>query len=415
MNSLPWDFSRFHMEAPLESGRFGSRWNAGESGGPAQTLGSLLHDHAAANAIPLPELLDELAQISLADSPNHGRADLRAHVARLHPGASLGNVLITTGTSEALLLLFLALRPKKVAVVLPGFQLLSELVTASGAELVALPMRWDEAARPAAHCDEWLEIIRTKRPDLILFNHPHNPSGAVFPEQFLKELQDYLDNSGANLIGDEHYRFLCSGSQLGATIYRQDDSGSPTTLVDSRSDTAKTSDWRAARMVTGSFIKCLGTPGLRIGWCLGPASLISRIQNIKNYTTHTVNPISEWLAERILRNTNLADFAAMRALWQKNCSLLELWSEQQSGWLVQPPRGGWVTCLTHRHFPAAKPTVANQLQAAGCFLLDLDFLEFARFGDRRCSMRARGGYRLGLGMAPAAFAEMLEFLGEMRV
>ncbi len=401
MNSASWNFATFQMEAPLESGRFGSRWNAGESGAPAQTLNSILTTHATANGLDPAALLEDLAQVSLADSPNHGRADLREHVARLHPGASAKNVLITTGTSEALFLLFLALRPRKVAMLLPGFQLLSELVTASGAQLVPLPMRWDEAARPVIDDENWLQIIHDQSPDLILLNHPHNPSGSVFHDGFLQDLQEYIDRSGANLIGDEHYRFLCNGYQLGATIYRADGE----LHKDSRN-----LNWRSVRMVTGSFIKCLGTPGLRIGWCVAPEALVEQIQNLKNYTTHTVNPVSEWLAERILRSPELSDFSAMREIWQQNCATLHHWSSQQQDWLVQVPTGGWVTCLTHRAFPKAKPAISSALSKAGCFLLDLEFLEISRFGDSRCKLKARGGYRLGLGMNPSAFANMLDFL-----
>lgn len=393
MNSDSWNFATFQMEGPLESGRFGSRWNAGESGGPAQTLSSVLKNHATVHGLDPAALLQELAQVSLADSPNHGREDLRQHVARLHPGASAANVLITTGTSEALFLLFLALRPRKVAIILPGFQLLSELVTASGAELVPLPMRWDEAARPVIDYEIWLEIIRTQKPDLILLNHPHNPSGSVFHDAFLQELQEYIDSSGANLIGDEHYRFLCHGSQLGPTIYRAD----------------------GPRMVTGSFIKCLGTPGLRIGWCVAPEAVVAQIQNLKNYTTHTVNPVSEWLAERILRSPDLSDFSAMRNIWQQNCSTLQKWASRQQDWLVQVPTGGWVTCLTHCAFPQAKPAVSSTLAKAGCFLLDLEFLEIARFGHSRCLLKTHGGYRLGLGMEPSAFAEMLDVLADINI
>ena len=95
----------------------------------------------------------------LRDSPNWGRADLRDLVAAMHPGATRENVLITTGTSEALLLLFRQLRPRKVALAWPAFQLLYELPLRQGAEVVRLPVRWDARGVPSVDAAEWLERL----------------------------------------------------------------------------------------------------------------------------------------------------------------------------------------------------------------------------------------------------------------
>src|SRR5687768_16049322 len=92
----------FWMEEYLETFRFRARFNLGESGHRPQTIGDLLNGVGVSAS----EASKTFLNILLNDSPNWGRADLRDVVARMHPGATRENVLITTGTSEALLLLF---------------------------------------------------------------------------------------------------------------------------------------------------------------------------------------------------------------------------------------------------------------------------------------------------------------------
>lgn len=391
-------FAPFHMEAPLETGRFSARFNALESGGPAQTLGDIL-DRIGDNRSAL---LAELAECSLRDSPNHGREDLRAHIARLHPGAQPANVLVTTGTSEALLLVLLALQPRRVALILPGFQLLSELVQAVGASVVPLTIRWDAAGHPQADVTHWVKTIEQQGPDVVLVNHPHNPSGLVLSRGQLDQLAAAAQRIGASLIGDEHYRFLTPTDPLGATMWQPQ---------------REPSAAGTKHIVTGSFIKCLGVPGLRIGWCVAPTQLVAACQNIKNYTTHTVNPLAEWLAERLLRDAALQTFAPMRALWATNRSMLAHWLQTQgrgAGWLGTAPEGGWVTCLTHATLPQTKAHLDGELGTSGCAMLDLELFEWRRFGDPQCALTQSGGFRVGLGMPTAdlgTFLSELERIG----
>ncbi|EMO02929.1 hypothetical protein LEP1GSC116_0608, partial [Leptospira interrogans serovar Icterohaemorrhagiae str. Verdun HP] len=45
-----------------------------------------------------------------------------------------------------------------------------------------------------------------------------------------------------------------------------------------------------------------GVMGLRIGWMTGPKELIEKARSFKDYLTHTVSPISEFLTLQILQN-----------------------------------------------------------------------------------------------------------------
>ena len=88
----------FFIEDRLEKNRLIVSCNLGESGLRNFTVKEVMDN------LDLP--LTELSNISLADSPNQGRLDLRVEISKLYENISTDEVLITTGTSESLFLLF---------------------------------------------------------------------------------------------------------------------------------------------------------------------------------------------------------------------------------------------------------------------------------------------------------------------
>lgn len=373
----------FLMEDQLENHRFDAAYNMGESGARHRTVLELV---TGAGLSP-EEASAAFLGLSLRDSPNWGRADLRDAVAALHPGAARENVLITTGTSEALLLLFRQLAPRKVALAVPAFQLLYEIPMALDAAIVGLPVEWDDAGKPFVDAARWGSVLAAQKPDVVILNNPHNPSGLILSAAAVGTVRAYVDSSGGRLVCDEHYRFLSSDVDvLGPTNFRPD----------------------GRTWVTGSFTKCLGTPGLRVGWCVGPHATLAEMQSEKNYTTHTVNPVSEWLAITLLMNLNAPAFQSARAEWKANRRTLAdalAKSGELVGW---SPEGGLVTSIGFRSVRTREAFLVLQkrLLAAGVFCLPLESMEFGTvFGGDGTSPLAQGhGVRLGLGVEPATFA-----------
>jgi aspartate/methionine/tyrosine aminotransferase len=381
----------FFMEDHLESSRFVARYNLGESGSWPSTFGELalgtgLDEASAARAV---------LGMSLRDSPNWGNAELRDRIAGLHAGSTAGEVLVTTGSSEALSLLLHRLRPARTALAMPAFQLLYEVPRSLGSEIVELPVRWDAAGQPFIDETEWLDLVRSARPDCVILNQPHNPSGLMFAPAFLDRLIELALDVGATVVGDEHYRFLASETAaLGPTVYR-----------------------RSRRVfVTGSYIKCLGCPGLRIGWCVGDPEVLTAVQSDKNYTTHTVNPISEWISGRVLADLGAPIWQHHRGSWLANRRALAAFLASSDAFLGVAPAGGLVTSIAWRA-PRDRAELAAAfaaLRAAGVFVLPMDAMEFTAVGRRSPGRFGDGfGFRLGLGARAEAFAEALTVLAQV--
>jgi aspartate/methionine/tyrosine aminotransferase len=383
----------FFMEDWLESFRFNSKYNLGESGGRPRIVKDLL----TKSGLTKEEAIETFLHMKLCDSPNRGRDDLRKLIAEFHPGASIDNVLITTGTSEALFLLFRHLNPKKVALALPAFQLLYELPQAIDAKIIPLPVRYLENGKPFIDEKEWLETIKRQKPDCLLINNPHNPSGLILNKEFIISLSLLANELGCYLIGDEHYRFLSSATEtLGDTLYQNNEN----------------------TFITGSFIKCFGAPGLRIGWCVGSKKALDSMQNEKNYTTHTVNPITEWIAYDILKNPRSELFYSVKNEWLENKYLLnQFLSHSQTVYGVSP-NGGLVTTLGFQQAKTLSDAqyLSEKLLNNGIFTLPLSSMEFGSlnfqnerfYKDLKLSNINKGyGFRLGMGIEPAQFQKAL--------
>jgi aspartate/methionine/tyrosine aminotransferase len=381
------------MEEPLERFRFRARYNLGESGARVVTVGELLAGAGVAEADAARAFLDT----PLRDSPNWGRPDLRDAIARMHPGATRDDVLVTTGTSEALLLLFRQLRPRRTALAVPAFQLLFEVPVALGSAIVPLPVRWRADGAPFVDQAEWLGILRRERPDCVVVNSPHNPSGLVFDASLVEAVLVEARSWGAAVIGDEHYRLLASEEAvLGDTVYR------PGPGV----------------FVTGSFIKCLGCPGLRIGWCVGDREVLARMQNEKNYVTHTVNPVAEWIAYEVLKSIPCPIIEEQRRLWMTNRRTLASWLGRTARYQGRAPEGGLVTCVAPRGAGSRRHLrdELRRLSEAGVFVLSLETMAAyeaatgADEADPAHPLQQGLGFRLGLGADAATFAAALDVM-----
>lgn len=274
----------FFIEDRLEKYRLNVSCNLGESGLRNFTVGDIF------NKINLP--IESLNNLSLADSPNRGRQDLREEIASLYENVSSEQVLITSGTSEALYILFHLLINKgdKVSYFSPAFQALYEIPIMLGARMISVEV---------TDCLPLNELFQ-KDVKLAILNHPHNPTGIGLSEQDIKKLKRILSDFSNYTLFDEHYRFLDYKSDLGF-------SG---TLLNNKC------------IATGSITKCFGVTGLRIGWIIGDKNILDQARSFKDYLTHTVNPISEFLALEILKNRKEI-LKSIKESILKNISLFE--------------------------------------------------------------------------------------------
>lgn len=203
-------------------------------------------------------------------SLTQGREDLRRVISE-HLAGDVGwqvpsddlELLVTSGTSGALLLAFMALMdPGDEAIVAdPYFVIYPALGPLTGASIVYCDTYPD--FRMTAQCVEPLITDRTK---VLLLNSPSNPCGVVLRSTELRDLVGLCQQKGVLIVSDEIYDEF--------------------TYEDAREDGRCPSPARFTdrMLLVRGFGKSYGCTGWRLGYTAGPRSLIEQMSKLQQYT-----------------------------------------------------------------------------------------------------------------------------------
>jgi len=266
--------------------------------------------------------------------PHAGLTDLRKAVAAFH-GATVDEVLITTGSQGALFALFQAwLEPgTKVLVPDPGFVAYPALAHMAGAVPVPYALSPDRFRLDA---DALLQVLAaTPDASAVILNLPSNPTGGGGDLEALRRVAEACVARGLLLISDEVYRDLHFGVR-------------PPGLRDVTD----------RGVVVSSVSKGWGAPGLRVGWAIGDPAWLTPARVVHGYAvTGTATP-AQWAALALLEHSEaiLAEARdAIRGRWEALAEALR----EHLGQTVTPPDG------TFYHFmPLPESAHANPLAFA---------------------------------------------------
>ena len=266
-----------------------------------------------------------------------GRDATRKLVAAFHPEATLDNVLITTGTSEAnfLALTTLVEPGDEVVIVLPNYMQLHGIARGLGARVKEVWLREEWGWR--LDLDE-LKAAVTDRTKVVCVCNPNNPTGQVLTAAEVLDVATITERHGAWLLADEVYRGAERIGPQTATFWGHHD----------------------RIIVTGGLSKAYSLAGLRIGWIVAPPERIAAQWAMKDYTTIATATLSELLAEIALaRREQLLKRA--RYLLNERWPILESWAAahaQELHW-VAPAAGG--ICFFGYSFPVDSLELVDRL------------------------------------------------------
>ncbi len=169
-----------------------------------------------------------------------------------------GSVVVTTGSSGAFTLAFLAAfdAGDRVALTRPGYPAYRNILTALGCEVSELDCGPAERFQPSVAI---LERAHAEAPlaGLVLAS-PANPTGTMVSSDELAAITAWCRETGVRLVSDEIYHGI---------------TGSGPELAGGHGSCAWTTDRTA--LVVSSFSKYWGMTGWRLGWCLVPDDLSS--------------------------------------------------------------------------------------------------------------------------------------------
>nr|WP_048832976.1 aminotransferase class I/II-fold pyridoxal phosphate-dependent enzyme [Streptomyces varsoviensis] len=258
-------------------------------------------------------LLEDVARAVLAGSnqypPAVGAPALReavaAHQLRRYglDYRPQGEVLVTTGATEALAATLLALCDPGDEVIAfdPCYDAYAADARLAGARLVGVPLALDGDAF-VLDADA-LRAAVTPRTRVLLLNTPHNPTGKVFTADELEAVAAVCRDHALIAVTDEVYEHL---------VY--DDGARHLPL-------AALPGMRERTLVISSAGKTFNVTGWKIGWVCGPAALVGAVGAAKQFLTYASGtPYQEALARAL---GSVEEWAAgLRSTLRRNRDLL---------------------------------------------------------------------------------------------
>ena len=267
--------------------------------------------------------LEALLDMPLGYSQSNGTIGLREELTRVYPGASVEQIEVTNGTSEANYLLALALLRDgdEVALEVPNYMQYGGVPESCGAKLNPFRLGMERDWEP--DWDEFERAVNAKT-RLVYISNPNNPTGSVLSHEAMQRMVRRCEEVGAYLLADEVY--------LGAEIASE-----RTRSFWGMSDRV---------IVTSGLSKAYGIPGVRIGWIVGPADVVAACWSQHDYITIGPNKLSDAVARVAVRPENREKlYGRTRAILQQNLPAMREWVASFGGFLsFREPQAG-ALCL----------------------------------------------------------------------
>lgn len=118
----------------------------------------------------------------------------------------------------------------------------------------------------------------------IIINSPNNPSGSIFPDEFIAQIVDYCEKKKIFLIMDDIYHKLFFDGKRPANAYRYTARDIESTMV----------------IVVNGISKLYGMTGFRIGWVIANQNLVKVMANVQGQMTSCTSVILQSAAEGAL-------------------------------------------------------------------------------------------------------------------
>ncbi len=177
-------------------------------------------------------------------------------------------ITVTAGATQGILTALLAVvHPGDEVIVLePAYDSYAPNIALAGGVRVPVPLD-PQTFRPDF---DRLRAALTPRTRAIMINSPHNPSGAVWNADELRQLAELLDGTEVLVISDEVYEHMVYDGHTHQSVSRLP-------------------ELAARSFVVSSFGKTYHVTGWKIGYVAAPAPLTAEFRKVHQYNVFSVN------------------------------------------------------------------------------------------------------------------------------
>lgn len=186
-------------------------------------------------------------------------------------------ITITAGATQAIYDVITAfVRPDdEVIIFKPAYDCYEPSIMINGGKTVSIQL---EAPNYQINWDDVKQKISSKT-KMIIVNTPHNPSGTIFSEADMLQLQELTKNTNIIVLSDEVYEHIVfeGNKHQSACLFP---------------------DLKSRSFITASFGKTFHNTGWKTGYCCAPKVLMEEFRKIHQFNVFSVNhPVQKGLAD----------------------------------------------------------------------------------------------------------------------
>lgn len=211
-------------------------------------------------------------------APMTGVLELRVQIAKKYEllyGKSYhpeNEITVTSGATQAIYTAISAFVRENDEVIIfkPAYDCYEPAVEVNGGIVVPIQL---EAPKYKVDWNLVKECI-TSKTKIIIINTPHNPTGSVFSESDMLQLQELTEGTNIIVLSDEVYEHIVFDGKKHESVCKYDD-------LKSRS------------FITASFGKTFHTTGWKLGYCCGPKELMKEFRKVHQFNVFSVHHPSQ--------------------------------------------------------------------------------------------------------------------------
>ena len=326
-----------------------------------------------------PKEIEELINLPLGYGYTQGTPLLRQRISNLYEGADENNVLVTSGSSEAIFLsaVLTVSKGDRVVMMMPNYLSFNGVAEALGADVDYVPLLKKEKWEWDLDCLDEAVSNKTK---VISICNPNNPTGSILNLEQMLKIVEIADRVGAYLLVDEVY----IGAELG------------------KKQTKSFLGMYEKTIVTSGLSKSYAHPGLRIGWIVSEKSIVEETWAIKDYTTIASSSLSQHIAAKVLEPETISKLRSRtKVLLNKNLETFSKWVLPFSNHLsfLKPEAGGFA--FVEYDMDINSTDLVHDLRKnEGVFIVPGDSFGVDRY------------FRIGLGHESTGFSKGLDLLSK---
>ncbi|HQJ33061.1 MAG TPA: pyridoxal phosphate-dependent aminotransferase [Anaerolineaceae bacterium] len=212
---------------------------------------------------------------------NHGLLELRQAISDHLKGLyqveyfAQSEIVVTVGVSEALYLVFTAILDPDDEVIIPTpcFVSYQAEVALAGGVPVEVATYAEDHFVPRI---EDIEAAITPKTRAVFIGSPSNPTGAVYPREFLMKLAALVEKYDLMVVSDEIYDRLVYGTEHVCF--------------------ASLPGMQERTVLMGGFSKAYAMTGWRIGYAAGPEEIIDGMVRVHQYSIMSAPTVSQYAA-----------------------------------------------------------------------------------------------------------------------